>query len=155
MTKTITLKISETTEQYLKEIDCGLYNVTPTHPKLKSFIGDVCLKLNSNLPRYKRSDNIGGTCLKGYITTTYDNLLNKLPKPLEIYDDYKCDVEWGLEFSDGTKATIYNYKNGRNYLGDKGKDKEDITQWNIGGNSHKAVEYVSEILGVNGEEFKI
>lgn len=104
---------------------------------------------------FKRSDNISGTCLKGYITTTYDNLLSKLPKPIDNFDDYKCDVEWGLEFPDGTKATIYNYKNGRNYLGDNGKDKEDITQWNIGGTSHKAVEYVSEILGVKGEEFKI
>jgi hypothetical protein len=112
------------------------------------------IKVNTTI-NYKRSNNTGGTCLQGHIETTYENLINKLPQPLEIFDDYKCDVEWGIEFSDGTKATLYNYKNGRNYLGSKGKDVWNITQWNIGGNSKKAVEYLSTIIGVQGTEWNI
>jgi len=89
----------------------------------------------------------GSTCLQGYIDISYKDLVEKLGEPSENYDDYKSDAEWQLEFEDGTVATLYNYKDGRNYLGAEGLDKEEIRDWHIGGNDTRAVEKVHELLG--------
>ena len=95
--------------------------------------------------KYERTTNINGTSLKGYIEIPYLELVSKLPATIPS-DEYKTDVNWGLEFEDGTIATIYNWKNGKNYLGEKGLDIENITKWNIGCNSAKAVEYINNII---------
>ena len=93
--------------------------------------------------------NTNGTHLQGHIHCNYDKLTEVFGVPLsEGYDDYKSDAEWHIEFNDGTVATIYNYKNGRNYLGDQGKYPEEITYWNIGGCDQKAVEQVIKVLGL-------
>ena len=39
------------------------------------------------------------------------------------------------------QTTLYNWKNGKAYLGNEGQDIEDITDWNIGGKSKEA-EYI-------------
>ena len=92
---------------------------------------------------------INGTHLQGHIHCDYDKLTEVFGYPLsEGFDDYKSDAEWHIFFNDGTVATIYNYKNGRNYLGDAGKHPEEITYWNIGGHDQKAVEKVMQVLGL-------
>lgn len=93
------------------------------------------------------TDHITGTSLQGYIDISYDELCEKLGESSEYYDDYKSDAEWIVSWEDGTIATIYNYKDGRNYLGAEGLDLEDIRDWHIGGSSHKAVEKVYELFG--------
>lgn len=92
-----------------------------------------------------------GTCGQGYIfdvtraeieavfgKPTYDSQVE------EFSGDGKITVEWTLGFEDGTIATIYDWK--RYEMGTP-EMNERIT-WNIGGNRHRAVELVAEMLGV-------
>lgn len=77
--------------------------------------------------------NASGTSLRGYLAVSYADLIKKLGKPSEFYDDYKSDAEWLVSWYDGEMATIYNYKNGKNYCGPSGLDIKNITLWNVGG----------------------
>ena len=50
-------------------------------------------------------------------------------------DEYKTDAEWIVRLEEKNIrhiVTIYNWKDGKNYCGDTGKDVEDITDWHIG-----------------------
>jgi hypothetical protein len=79
-----------------------------------------------------------GTWLQGHVYCSYETLVSLFGEPSERYDDYKCDAHWDVELEDGEVATIYNWKNGINYCGVKdGIPTEKITEWNIGGNTHK------------------
>lgn len=89
---------------------------------------------------------INGTCLQGYINTSYRDLVECFGEPHCDGDGYKVDAEWMLRFEDGTVATIYNWKNGRNYCDEDGMDVEDITDWHIGGNNPKAVTRVEDAV---------
>ena len=86
-----------------------------------------------------------GTCLQGYIGADY-NILCEILGAHGKGDEYKVDAEWVLRFSDGTIATIYNYKDGKNYCGEDGLDVEDICEWHVGGRSKRAVELVEKLL---------
>lgn len=66
-------------------------------------------------------------------------------------DGHKTDAEWQIKFEDGTVATIYNWKNGRNYLGNDGPDVQAITDWNIGGASPRSVELVKIAIDLSLE----
>lgn len=91
--------------------------------------------------------NVNGTFGQGQIHATYKQLISAFGNPLEQgFDDYKSDAEWIVRFSHGLVATIYNWKNGRNYLGDAGIATESITVWNIGGNSADAVRLVEQAI---------
>lgn len=92
----------------------------------------------------KEGDWVGG-CLQGYIDISYAELVERLGESGET-DGYKTDAEWSIRFEDGTGATIYNYKTGKNYLGAEGEDVEDIRDWHIGGDSQKSVEKVYELF---------
>lgn len=95
-----------------------------------------------------------GTSLQGYITATYAELVELFGQPHDFFDDFKCDAEWYVEFDDGTVATIYNWKNGRNYCGPDAPAVEDITSWNIGGLTEAALDRVLEVstdYRLNGE----
>lgn len=85
------------------------------------------------------------TSLQGYVDTTYKKLVDAFGEPTGN-DGYKTDAEWDLVFEDGTVASIYNYKDGKNYNGDDGMDVENITDWHIGGYNKLAVERVTELL---------
>jgi hypothetical protein len=93
------------------------------------------------------SIDVNMTHLQGYINCSYDDLVEAFGYPLEErFDDYKSDAEWQIEFDDGTVATIYNYKNGKNYLGDQGYNVCDITQWHVGGRSKNVVDRVAFLI---------
>lgn len=89
-----------------------------------------------------------GTCLQGGIDISYAELVKKLGEPTNG-DGYKVDAEWEIKFGDGTVATIYNYKDGKNYNGKEGLDVEEIRDWHIGGNKKDAVEKVHAIFNKN------
>jgi hypothetical protein len=93
----------------------------------------------------KKSINIGNTSLQGYVTVGYSTLKRIFGKPT-VGDKYKTDAEWEIEFADGTVATIYNYKDGKNYCGSEGTAKTKITQWHIGGRTKRAVALVTELI---------
>jgi len=68
--------------------------------------------------------------------------------------DYKSDVVWQIIMSADPFDIIrvYNYKDGKNYLGDKGLNPEQITHWCIGSNNReKARLYISKRLNVEIE----
>ena len=90
----------------------------------------------------------GGTHLQGYVKATYEQLLKTFGEPHDPNgDNYKTDVEWAFEFADGTIATLYNWKNGKNYLGEaEGLELNDIYEWHVGGFSEKAVAKLLEKL---------
>ena len=95
----------------------------------------------------KLTTNTNGTHLQGYINCSYDDLTSALGYPLEEgFDNYKSDAEWSIEFDDGMVATIYNWKNGKNYLGDQGYNLCDIAQWHVGGRSKEVVERVAFLI---------
>lgn len=65
-------------------------------------------------------------------------------------DAYKSDAEWVIRFepdaSSPVIATIYNWKDGPNYLGEDGTPPHLITNWHIGGYTINASHYVSAAL---------
>lgn len=96
------------------------------------------------LTHNEKEINVSGTSLVGYVNTTYSKLFEKFGEPFD--DGYKTDAEWEIEFSDGKVATIYNWKNGKNYNGSEGLDIDDITKWHIGGFDKSVVERIKKIL---------
>jgi len=89
--------------------------------------------------------NVNMTSFQGEIYARYCQLKKVFGAPTNG-DGYKVDAEWDLEFEDGTVATIYNYKDGPNYLGGNGTPKSKITNWHIGGHSKKVCDKVRAAL---------
>lgn len=101
-----------------------------------------------------QSTDANGTYLLGTVETTYQKLVELFGTPSPGGDGYKTDAEWIIRFEDGKIATIYNYKSGRNYLGDDGTPTEEITDWHVGGihdnpethDGNSIVERIEELL---------
>ena len=89
--------------------------------------------------------NVDRTSYVGEITTTYQTLVDTFGEPTKS-DEYKVDAEWIIESPDGVVATIYNWKNGKNYLGNEGLDTVNIINWNVGGFDGEAIKLVTNIL---------
>ena len=88
-----------------------------------------------------------GTSYKGQINISYNTLVEIFGKPDPMQSDgYKTDAEWVIKFEDGSVATIYNWKDGYNYLGAEGLAVENITDWHIGGFDNKVVDYIKDII---------
>lgn len=71
----------------------------------------------------------------GTVLAHYDDIVAVYGKPFTRLPENKIDVEWIVETKHGI-ATIYNYKDGIAYLGEKGKDVRAIREWHIGGHGH-------------------
>ena len=56
-------------------------------------------------------------------------------------DAYKVQAEWVIMTPCG-KATIYDYKQGKNYNGSDGVAKTKVTEWHIGAENEKPVGYI-------------
>ena len=98
--------------------------------------------------KYTKIEEANGANLQGYLNADYRELVEVFGEPIRYEADgtshlnNKIDAEWRLKFQDGTIATIYNYKNGVNYMGAEGLRLMEIQKWNVGGNSERAVERV-------------
>lgn len=92
-----------------------------------------------------------GTCLRGHIDISYDELCAVFGTPT-LSDGHKTDAEWIIVLDDETVATIYNYKDGRNYLGPDGLDTQDIRDWHIGGHDHTVIATICKIITEHREE---
>lgn len=88
---------------------------------------------------------VNGTHGQGQIPCSYTTLVKTFGEPFTAFMD-KVDAEWTIRFEDGTVATIYNWKNGKNYMGAEGLELSEIGIWNIGGFSKKAVEAVNNAV---------
>ena len=95
--------------------------------------------------------DINGTSLQGGIDASYAELCDLFGGHHDG-DGYKVDAEWYVQFADGTVATIYNWKNGKNYCGESGKPLEQIRDWHIGGNSPQAETLVQIALDLHREK---
>lgn len=91
-----------------------------------------------------------GTCLQGHITATYKELAGLFGRPTNG-DGRKVDAEWSVLFEDGTFATIYNWKNGKNYCGPEGTPVEQITEWHVGGMTKASAERVQIAIDLDRE----
>jgi hypothetical protein len=85
------------------------------------------------------------TVLQGEVSAGYSLLCKLFGQPCSL-EGYKTDAEWLVEFEDGTVASIYNWKNGMNYLGSEGTPTEQITRWNVGGHDDRALELIKALL---------
>tara|TARA_B110001450_G_scaffold174788_1_gene163164 strand:+ start:107 stop:466 length:360 start_codon:yes stop_codon:yes gene_type:complete len=104
-------------------------------------------------------EGVGGTSLQGYITTTYDTLLELFGKPTYMdADPYaKVNCEWVLNVKyfeeegmedfdyDYETVTIYNWKDGHVPLNE--------CSWHVGGKSYMASEIAQLIVdgGIKAE----
>ncbi len=108
---------------------------------------DVPRALERGSVRTVNKANVSGTCLQGYVDVSYARLVEVFGPPgRAVSDGYKIDAVWVLEFADGTVATIYNYKDGPNYMGDDGTPVTSIRDWHIGGHEKRTVELVTQLL---------
>jgi hypothetical protein len=108
----------------------------------------ITKKKRSKLPKdITLGGDQNGTSLNGYITVAYADLVALLGKPNSEGDRYKTDANWDLTVR-GKAMSIYNYKDGKNYLGFRGLKTKDITDWHIGGagDLDKEIEYLSSLL---------
>jgi len=103
------------------------------------------MKIKFETHHEKECINTNGTCLQGYLNASYEKLVELFGEPLE--GNYKTDAEWEVQFSDGTIATIYNWKDGKNYCGESGVDIFDIESWHVGGNSSRSELMVNLAIG--------
>jgi len=88
-----------------------------------------------------------GTSRQGYLQAPYDHLVGLFGEPLQGDHD-KTDAHWIIETNQGI-GTIYNYKDGHAYLGDTGRDVQDITFWHVGGTDEAAAQSVIDIVTSN------
>jgi hypothetical protein len=86
-----------------------------------------------------------GTSFRGYILSTYEQICASFGDPVSKGDGYKIDTEWIIKTPSGF-ATIYNYKDGHAYLGDKGLDVEKICEWHVGGKNAQSYDWVKNEL---------
>lgn len=82
------------------------------------------------------AEKFNGTHLQGYVGTTFAKLQDLLGEGLGGGD--KTTQEWCIEFSDGTVATIYDWKEYDTPLGHY--------DWHIGGTERRAVQLVERLL---------
>ena len=88
--------------------------------------------------------NTGGTSRQGELDGYHRDDIEKVFGP-PVYDepspDGKVQMEWIIEFPDGTTATIYDYKQ-------YDVATEDIDYWSIGGHKPLAAYYVKKAMGI-------
>ena len=81
-----------------------------------------------------------GTHLVGYIYCSYADLVATFGPPSPPQDEWKSDAEWQIDVPGVGPADLYNYKDGRNYLGETGLPTEQITEWHVGGTTAAVIE---------------
>jgi len=87
-------------------------------------------------------DIANGTSLKGHVTTTMRDLISAFGEPTFYYPGEKVTVEWVHTFSDGSVATIYDWK--RYDLG--APDMDELMEYNVGGFNRDVVELVKSAV---------
>ena len=85
-----------------------------------------------------------GGHLQGYIDCDYKTLKKLFGQPSDS-DGYKVDAEWTVKTPAGI-ASIYNYKDGKNYCGASGTPKTKIRDWHIGGNDINVVAWIMAVV---------
>ena len=92
------------------------------------------------IPMIHPTRNINGTCLQGYITIKYSEIVEVLGKPI-AEDLDKVTAEWSFKTHNDIVFTIYDYK-------------EDVTpkgeySWHIGGIDQRSMLIVQRLFPNN------
>jgi len=105
----------------------------------------------------KMTNETNMTHLQGKFIMPYEALIIALGQPHYKFDNFddienKIDVEWAFELPSGLIATIYNWKDGKAYLGHQGTPVEQITSWHVGGHQMDAMHEIVDIINLKLEE---
>jgi len=117
---------------------------------LNKFTGENTMQFITHNERESLIDETNGSAHVGDIEATYKEICSLFGKPLS-YDKGKVDVHWVVKFNDGTVASIYNWKNGKAYMGDDGLSVQSIKTWSIGGLSQASGTLVQITLDLHRE----
>lgn len=90
--------------------------------------------------------DIQSTSAQGRLNVSHATLVAAFGQPMPS-TDFKSDAIWNIEFVDGTVASIYNWKNGKRYLGADGIPTQNITDWVVGGHTPRVLSRIRDILG--------
>jgi hypothetical protein len=105
--------------------------------------------------KFEKCTDITGTCLRGYVTAKYSDLVHAFGKPDWVdYDpEEKVSHEWGLIFTDAggetVRATVYAWKY---YDGGIAVESDVPIRWNVGGDSGSATMFVNSALRGRGND---
>lgn len=85
------------------------------------------------------------SCLQGYVTATYDQLVEVfgIPDYMDPSGDGKIDTEWEVFNTPAGTVRIYDWKE---YDGGRRSRDGNPYEWHIGGTTRKAVHFVIEKL---------
>jgi hypothetical protein len=92
--------------------------------------------------------DVGMSCLQGEMTISYKDIIRVFGKETSCGDGYKVQAEWHVITPVGF-ATIYDYKEGKQYCGKDGISKTKVTNWHIGGETPAVVPYILKALNLN------
>jgi hypothetical protein len=98
---------------------------------------------------FEKCTDIAGTCLRGYVTAKYSDLVHAFGKPdwVDYNPEEKISHEWGLIFTDAggetVRATVYAWKY---YDGGIAVESDVPIRWNVGGDSSSATMFVNSAL---------
>lgn len=95
--------------------------------------------------------SVTGTSYKAIIDAPYSDIVKVFGDPNAETDAYKIDAEWHGKIN-GKAFTIYNYKDGQNYLGREGLLIEKITEWHIGAFRSEVADLVKEYFNLKRKE---
>ena len=121
--------------------------------ELSDLAHDEVLDIMKNYSRYKEEFETNmkkrsGTSFRGYLYAEYSELVEKFGEPHSLENNHKIDAEWIVDTPHGV-ATIYNYKNGKAYLGKQGLDTPKIVAWHVGGKNVQSYEWVKWQLAID------
>jgi hypothetical protein len=104
---------------------------------------------------FEKCTDIAGTCLRGYVTAKYSDLVHAFGKPdwVDYNPEEKVSHEWGLIFTDAggetVRATVYAWKY---YDGGIAVESDVPIRWNVGGDSSSATMFVNSALRGRGND---
>jgi hypothetical protein len=131
----------------LDELTRKVWTLTAQRDELAQELESEILSEFTPGDSFTKSAAISGTHNQGEVTTTRAELLRVFGSPNYCeWDSYdKITIEWELTFSDGTVATIYDYKRAE-YGDDEPLPLFGEYDYHIGGTSPRAVELVKQHL---------
>lgn len=92
----------------------------------------------------KRLRIMRGTSLQAHLACPYEDIVATFGPPNTApVDDSATDVEWAIQTPWGFMS-IYNWKDGKAYLGEDGEDVKDIEDWNVGAHDQVIVNMLIE-----------
>jgi hypothetical protein len=79
------------------------------------------------------------------VNARYPRIVQVFGQPTNNGYDDTTDAKWSIKSPHGT-VLLYNYKNGKAYVGINGTPTEDITYWQIRAETLVAAEWVQDAL---------